>query len=106
MPVRGYCFVKMADIEGQNDIAALLRLSAKGQTRHAHGFLKFLKNGFGEPSTGLPIGASDRTRRPLLLLLPLAEQGFREIADWFAALAKAERLHANHCKNALEALLG
>ena len=100
----------MADIEGQNDIAAMLRLSTEGQTRHADGLLKFLENGFGEPSTGLPIGASDRTRQnptaAVAAVAAVAEQGFREIADWFAALAKAERLHANHCKNALEALLG
>jgi rubrerythrin len=33
------------------------------------------------------------------------EEGFREIADWFETLAKAERSHANRYKKALEALI-
>ncbi len=45
------------DIEGQNDVAALFRSTAEGETGHAHGHLEFLE-AVGDPATGLPIGSS------------------------------------------------
>ena len=35
-------FANKADIEGQNDVAALFRSTAEGDTGHAHGHLEFL----------------------------------------------------------------
>ena len=48
-------FANKADIEGQNDVAALFRSTAEGETGHAHGHLEFLEQ-IGDPATGLPIG--------------------------------------------------
>ena len=50
-------FANKADIEGQNDVAALFRSTAEGETGHAHGHLEFLE-AVGDPATGLPIGSS------------------------------------------------
>jgi hypothetical protein len=51
-------FANKADVEGQNDVAALFRSTAEGETGHAHGHLEWLEQ-CGDPATGLPIG---RTR--------------------------------------------
>ena len=48
-------FANKADIEGQNDVAALFRSTAEGETGHAHGHLEWLEQS-GDPATGLPIG--------------------------------------------------
>ena len=53
-------FANKADIEGQNDVAALFRSTAEGETGHAHGHLEFLEHGVGDPATGLPIGTQPR----------------------------------------------
>src|SRR4249920_4062927 len=50
-------FANKADVEGQNDVAALSRSTAEGETGHAHGHLEFLEE-VGDPATGLPIGAT------------------------------------------------
>src|SRR5258707_7893247 len=51
-------FAAKADVEGQNDVAAVFRSTAEGETGHAHGHLEYLES-VGDPATGLPIG---RTR--------------------------------------------
>ncbi len=50
-------FANKADVEGQNDVAALFRSTAEGETGHAHGHLEFLEQS-GDPATGLPIGST------------------------------------------------
>ena len=50
-------FANKADVEGQNDVAALFRSTAEGETGHAHGHLDYLST-VVDPATGLPIGAS------------------------------------------------
>ena len=35
-------FANKADVEGQNDVAALFRSTAEGETGHAHGHLDYL----------------------------------------------------------------
>ena len=50
-------FANKADIEGQNDVAALFRSTAEGETGHAHGHLEFLEQS-GDPATGLSIKSS------------------------------------------------
>src|SRR4051812_2363229 len=54
-------FAKQADVEGQNDVSALFRSTAEGETGHAHGHLEYLE-AVGDPATNLPIG---RTRHNL-----------------------------------------
>src|SRR6202049_1884980 len=48
-------FAQKADIEGYNDVSAVFRSTAEGETGHAHGHLEYLEE-VGDPSTGLPIG--------------------------------------------------
>ena len=50
-------FAKVADVEGQPEIAGLFRDTAEGETGHAHGHLDYLKT-VGDPATDLPIGDS------------------------------------------------
>ena len=110
-------FASKADIEGQNDVAALFRSTAEGETGHAHGHLEYLEQ-VGDPATGLPIGSSrlnlkaavaGETHEYTDMYPGMAKQarteGFDEIADWFETLAKAERSHANRFQKALDGLV-
>jgi rubrerythrin len=110
-------FANKADVEGQNDVAAVFRSTAEGETGHAHGHLEYLEQ-VGDPATGLPIG---RTRENLKASIAgetheytdmypgmakqAREEGFDDVADWFETLAKAERSHANRFQKALDALV-
>jgi rubrerythrin len=109
-------FANKADVEGQNDVSALFRSTAEGETGHAHGHLDYLAQ-VGDPATDLPIGSSRDNLKaavagetheytdmyPGMAKSARAEQ-FDEIADWFETLAKAERSHANRFQKALDAL--
>ena len=110
-------FANKADIEGQNDVAALFRSTAEGETGHAHGHLEFLEQ-VGDPATGLPIGPTRAQPKAAVagetheytdmypgMAKMAREEGFDEIADWFETLAKAERSHANRYTKALDALV-
>jgi rubrerythrin len=110
-------FANKADVEGQNDIAALFRSTAEGETGHAHGHLEFLEQ-VGDPATGLPIGNSRQNLAAAVagetheytdmypgMAKTAREEGFDEIADWFETLAKAERSHANRYQKALDSLV-
>jgi rubrerythrin len=110
-------FANKADIEGQNDVAALFRSTAEGETGHAHGHLEYLET-VGDPATGLPIGSSRQNLQAAVagetheytdmypgMAKAAREEGFDEIADWFETLAKAERSHANRYQKALDALV-
>ena len=48
-------FAAKADVEGYNDVSAVFRSTAEGETGHAHGHLEYLEQ-VGDPATGLPIG--------------------------------------------------
>jgi len=109
-------FAAKADVEGQNDVAALFRSTAEGETGHAHGHLEFLE-AVGDPATGLPIGGTRLNLQAAIagetheytdmypgMARTAREEGFDEIADWFETLAKAERSHANRYQKALDAL--
>jgi rubrerythrin len=109
-------FAQKADVEGYNDVAAVFRSTAEGETGHAHGHLEYLEL-VGDPATGLPIGGtSDNLKAAIAgetheytdmypgLSKAAREEGFSEIADWFETLAKAERSHANRFQKALDQL--
>ena len=56
-------FAAKADVEGYNDVSAVFRSTAEGETGHAHGHLEYLEE-VGDPATGLPIGpTSAKSRR-------------------------------------------
>ena len=109
-------FAKVADVEGQPDIAGLFRDTAEGETGHAHGHLDYLKR-VGDPATGEPIGDSVKNLRASIAgetyeytqMYPgfaktAREEGFEEIAEWFETLARAERSHAGRFQRGLDAL--
>ena len=110
-------FAQKADVEGHNDVSAVFRSTAEGETGHAHGHLEFLEE-VGDPVTGTPIGPTDDNLRAAIagetheytdmypgMARTAREEGFDEIADWFETLAKAERSHANRYQKALDALV-
>ena len=109
-------FANKADVEGQNDVAALFRSTAEGETGHAHGHLDYLKQ-VGDPATGLPIGdtalnlkaAIEGETHEYTDMYPgyaktAREEGFKEIADWFETLAKAEKSHAGKFQKMLDSI--
>ena len=109
-------FAAKADVEGQNDVAAVFRSTAEGETGHAHGHLEYME-ACGDPATDLPIG---RTRENLKAAIAgetheytdmypgmsktARDECFGEIADWFETLAKAEKSHAGRFTKALTTL--
>ena len=50
-------FAQKADVEGFNDVSAVFRSTAEGETGHAFGHLEFLTE-TGDPATGQPIGTT------------------------------------------------
>ena len=106
-------FAQRADVEGYNDVAAVFRSTAEGETGHAHGHLEYLEEA-GDPATGLPIGGtSDNLKAAIAgetheytdmypgMAKTAREEGFEEIADWFETLAKAEKSHAGRFQKLL-----
>ncbi len=109
-------FAQKADIEGYNDVAAVFRSTAEGETGHAHGHLEFLEE-TGDPATGEPIGSTDRNLKAAIagetheytdmypgMARTARDEGFDEIADWFETLAKAEKSHAGRFQKAFDTL--
>lgn len=106
-------FAQKADVEGYNDVAAVFRSTAEGETGHAHGHLEYLES-CGDPATGLPFGETKQNLESAIhgetheysdmypgMAKTARDEGFDEIADWFETLAKAERSHANRFQKAL-----
>ncbi|MGH8225662.1 MAG: rubrerythrin family protein [Gammaproteobacteria bacterium] len=109
-------FASKADVEGYNDVSAVFRSTAEGETGHAHGHLEYLE-AVGDPVTDVPIGSTDKNLKSAIagetyeytdmypgMAKTAREEGFDEIGDWLETLAKAERSHANRFKKALDTL--
>ena len=109
-------FAAKADVEGYNDVAAVFRSTAEGETGHAHGHLEYLEE-VGDPATGLPIGSTSENLAAAIagetheytemypgMAKQARDEDFDEIADWFETLAKAERSHSNRFQKALDTL--
>ena len=109
-------FARMADVEGQPDIAGLFRDTAEGETGHAHGHLDYIRK-VGDPATGLPIGDTKLNLKAAIhgetheytdmypgMARTAREEGFTEIADWFETLARAEKSHAGRFQKGLDTL--
>src|ERR1700674_5670369 len=110
-------FAQKADGEGFNDVAAVFRSTAEGETGHAHGHLEYLEE-VGDPATGEPIGPTDANLKASIagetheytdmypgMAKTARTEGFDEIADWFETLAKAERSHANKFQRTLDSIV-
>jgi rubrerythrin len=109
-------FAQKADVEGYNDVAAVFRSTAEGETGHAHGHLEFLE-GVGDPATGLPIGPTGDNLKAAIagetheytdmypgMAKAARDEGFDEIGDWFETLAKAEKSHAGRFQKAFDTM--
>jgi rubrerythrin len=109
-------FARKADVEGFNDVAAVFRSTAEGETGHAHGHLDFLTE-TGDPATGKPIGPTRQNLQAAIagetheytdmypgMARSARQEGFNEIADWFETLAKAEKSHAGRFQKSLDTL--
>ena len=111
-------FARQADIEGFNDVAAVFRSTADGETGHADGLLGFLEE-TGDPLTGEAIGDTRANLKAAIagelreheeiyagMARAARDEGHDEIADWFETMAKAERSHADRFRRALDSLDG
>ena len=109
-------FAKVADVEGQPDVAGLFRDTAEGETGHAHGHMDYLKPA-GDPATDKPFGDTKKNLMSAVagetheytdmypgMAKTARSEGFAEIADWFETLAKAEKSHAGRFQKALDGL--
>jgi len=109
-------FAKQADVEGYPEVAGNFRDTAEGETGHAHGHLDYLKV-VGDPATDLPIGDTVLNLKSAVAgetheytdMYPgyaktAREEGFKEIADWFETLAKAEKSHAGKFQKMLDSI--
>ena len=109
-------FAQQADVEGYNDVAAVFRSTAEGETGHAHGHLKFLEE-VGDPAIGEPIGETKKNLKAAIagetheytdmypgMARAARQESFDEIADWFETLGKAGKAHAGRFQKALNAL--
>ncbi len=109
-------FARKVDIEGYNDVSAVFRSTAEGETGHAHGHLEYLEE-VGDPATDLPIGPTQDNLKAAIagetyeytdmypgMAKSAREEGFEEIADWFETLAKAEKSHAGRFQKALDVM--
>ena len=109
-------FAKVADVEGYPEVASNFRETAEGETGHAHGHLDYLKQ-VGDPATGLPLGDTTLNLKAAIegetheytdmypgMAKTARDEGFKEIADWFETLAKAEKSHAGRFTQMLKSV--
>jgi rubrerythrin len=109
-------FAKQADVEGYPEVAMNFRETAEGETGHAHGHLDYIRE-VGDPATGLPIGDSQNNLKAAIagetheytdmypgMAKTAREEGFKQIADWFETLAKAEKSHAGRFQKMLDTI--
>jgi rubrerythrin len=109
-------FAKQADVEGYPEVAGNFRDTAEGETGHAHGHLDYLR-AVGDPATDLPIGDSLNNLKSAIsgetheytdmypgFARTARDEGFKEIADWFETLAKAEKSHAGKFQKMLDSI--
>ena len=111
-------FAAKADVEGHNDVSALFRSTAEGETGHAHGHLDYLKR-VGDPATGEPIGDTQKNLKASIagetyeytqmypgMAKTARDEGLAELAEWFETLAKAEKSHAGRFGKGLAQIAG
>ncbi len=109
-------FARAAKQEGLEEVAELFEETANGETGHAFGHLDWLVNGeAGDPATGEPLGSTEANLASAVAgetyeftaMYPgfaktARDEGFDEIADWMATLARAEKTHAGRFQKALD----
>ena len=108
-------FAQKANVEGFNDVAAVFRSTAEGETGQAHSHLGYLD--VDDPATSKPIGLTGDNLKAAIasetheytdvypgMACVARHEGFEEIAEWFETLAKAGKSHADRFQKALDAL--
>ena len=111
-------FAQKADVEGYNDVSAVFRSTAEGETGHAHGHLEYLE-AVGDPATGEPIGKTELNLKAAVagetyeytqmypgMAKTARDEGFLELAEWFETLAKAEKSHTGRFSKGLTQVAG
>lgn len=96
-------WARKADQEGYPEIANLFRAIAEGETAHALGHMQYLGMIRTTPENlqAAIEGELYETQTMYPEFAKVArDEGFAEIADWFEALAKAERAHATRYERA------
>jgi len=117
---RYLCLARNADVEGLEDLAAVLRSTAERKAGHAHGHLDYLEEGAdptGDPATGKPLGPAgdilkaaiaSETREYIDMYAGMArvarQEGVDDLADWFETLAKAAKWPVGRFRKVLDAL--
>ena len=109
-------FARAADIEGYPEIGGLFRDTSEAETGHAFGHMDFLKK-VGDPATEVAFGSTRQNLQSAIegetyeytemypgFAKTARDEGFDQIAEWFEALARAERSHATRFTRALEGL--
>ena len=109
-------FARQADIEGYPDVGGLFRDTAEAETGHAHGHLDHLKS-VGDPATDKPIGSTEKNLASAVagetyeytemypgMARSARDEGFKDVAEWFETLAKAEKSHAGRFTKGLQSL--
>ena len=109
-------FAAKADVEGFNDVSAVFRSTAEGETGHAHGHLEYLEE-VGDPATGLPIGSTENNLKASIAgetheytqmypgFVKTAEaEGNKAAVMSFTYAMKAEAVHAKLYQEALDNL--
>src|ERR1700738_435369 len=79
-------FAQKADIEGFNDVAAVFRSTAEGETGHVHGRLEYLEE-VGDPATGKPIGPTADNLKAAIASEP---HGYTDMYPGMAGTARQE----------------
>jgi rubrerythrin len=111
-------FARKAELDGKPEIQQLFEDTANGETGHAFGHMDNLLDA-ADPATGEPIGTTEENLASAVAgetyeftsMYPgfakaARDEGFDEIADWFATLARAEKTHAGRFQKALEGVRG
>jgi rubrerythrin len=105
-------YARLARQQGFNDIAEILEKTANAETGHAFGHLMYLGV---DPVADIEINTLEDALRASIYgetyewtqMYPgfakvAREEGFLDVAEWFEAVAKVERFHANRFNEALE----
>lgn len=109
-------FASRADVEGQDEAGQAFRRAARADETVLLGHLEYLR-AVADPQTGLPIGTSEQnllsaiereTYAAEILYAGFArtarEEGFDQVADWFATLSRAGQARARALQRTLDAL--
>jgi rubrerythrin len=111
--LRSLYFARRADIEGRGDVASLLRALSEGETGHGFGHLEFLEE------TGDPLAGGGDSRSNLESAITEADTDaaaydayaeaarkdrLADAADWFEAVAAAERVHAAQLRRIMSSM--